>query len=235
MNKLMIFGDSILKGVTYSEEKKRYVMCDHDYVSKLADEGIITENYCKMGATVNKIEQILDRKMELMNSDTTVLFEFGGNDSDYDWQQISQNPLAEHYPKTHYNDFKSAYRKLIEKVKSTGAKIAVSNLIPIDADKYMNWISLGKNYNNIMNFLGDISMLYRWQEYYNIIVERLADEMDCPLLDVRQNFLMSHKYKTILCSDGLHPTLAGHAIIDNSVYNFIERYKNIFWRKRIVC
>ncbi len=235
MNKLMVFGDSIFKGVTYSDEKKRYIICRHDYADKLAGEGIVTENYSKMGATVNKIEEILDRKQELIDDDTTVLFEFGGNDSDYNWAEVSEAPFAEHNPKTLNNNFASMYGKLIQKVKNMGANVVVSNLIPLDADKYMEWISAGKNYDNIMKFLGDISMLYRWQEYYNFTVERIAEQNDCPILDVRHSFLVSHDYKSIICSDGLHPTPAGHNIIDNAVYDFIQKYKGILWRKRAVC
>lgn len=223
MNKLMIFGDSIFKGVTYSEERKRYIICEPTYDKKLSLEGIATENYSKMGATVNKIEQILDRKIDTIDSNTTVLFEFGGNDSDYDWQKISDDPDAEHIPNTVNSEFASTYKRLIAKVKNMGAKVVISNLIPIDPEKYMDWITSGKNYDNIMKFLGDMTMLYRWQEYYNLTVERIAEDMDCPILDVRNNFLMSHKYKKMICSDGLHPTPLGHEVIDETIYNYVKR------------
>ncbi len=222
MNKLMIFGDSIFKGVTYSEEKNRYTICDATYADKLSLEGIITENYSKMGATVGKIDQILEKKLGTIDKNTTVIFEFGGNDSDYDWQKISDDPNTEHIPHTINSEFKLMYKKLIAKVKKLGANVIISNLTPIDSEKYMEWIAKGKNYDNIMTFLGDKSMLYRWQEYYNDTVEKIAEDMDCPILDVRNEFLMSHKYKNMICSDGLHPTPYGYEIIDEAIYNYIK-------------
>lgn len=231
MNKLMIFGDSIFKGVTYSEEKKKYIICEHNYADKLATEGITTENCCKMGATVWKIEQILDRKVREIDDDTAVLFEFGGNDSDFDWKAVSDDPLGKHIPKTVNNMFASAYRSIIDKVKRMGATVVISNLVPIDADKYMQWISDGKSYDNIMTFLGDISMLYRWQEYYNLTVEKIAQETGCKMLDVRNEFLVSHQYKSLICCDGLHPTQKGHDAIDDIIYDFIIKNKDCLWQK----
>ena len=93
MNKLMIFGDSVLKGVTFSEEKKRYILCEHTYESILAEKGIVTENLCKMGATVNKINDIINKKIDTIDKNTAVLLGFGGNDSDYDWNEVSLSPL----------------------------------------------------------------------------------------------------------------------------------------------
>lgn len=231
MDKLMILGDSIFKGVTYSEDKRRYIICEHDYTEKLAQNGITIENYSKMGATVNKIEQILTRKEMFIDGNTTVLFEFGGNDSDFDWTDVANEPEARHEPNTAKDIFISSYKKLIERVRSLGASVVVSNLIPIDAEKYMQWISNGKNHDNIMKFLGDVSMLYRWQEAYNFVVERIAEETGCKLLDVRHDFLVSHDYKSLICSDGLHPTKQGHSIIDSMIYDFIITNKACLWNK----
>lgn len=231
MNKLIIFGDSIFKGVTYSEEKRRYIICEHDYDKRLENNGIATENCCKMGATIDKIEQLLARKEMLIDGDTTVLFEFGGNDSDFDWAAVANEPMAKHEPKTAKDIFVLSYKKLIERVKGLGARVVISNLVPIDAEKYMSWISNGRDRDNILRFLGDISMLYRWQEAYNFIVERIAQETDCKLLDVRHEFLVSHEYKSLICSDGLHPTADGHDIINGMIYDFIMENKNFLWHE----
>lgn len=224
MNKLMIFGDSIFKGITYSDENKKYSVYKHSFSGKLAQIGIITENYSRMGATASKISAMLDSKTGSIDSDTAVLFEFGGNDSDFDWNKVSEDPDGALSPNTSNNDFIIIYRKLIEKVRDLGANVIISNLVPIDADKYLKWITAGKSYDNIMKFLGDASILYRWQEYYSITVERIADETDCPVLDIRRNFLISHTYKSLLCSDGLHPTAAGHVLIDNTIFNYIKNH-----------
>ena len=78
MKKLMIFGDSIIKGVTYSGQS--YHLCqDHDFDS-IAAQGVTVENYARMGATIDAGLKQIDRRLAPCAEDTTVLFCFGGND-----------------------------------------------------------------------------------------------------------------------------------------------------------
>jgi hypothetical protein len=94
-------------------------------------------------------------------------------------------------------------------------------MIPIDADRYMQTISSKNSYESILSWLGDASMLYRFQEHYNRIVEKLAFEMGCPMIDLRGEFLLSHDYKTLISADGIHPTEAGHDLIEGTLKNFL--------------
>ena len=59
MKKLMIFGDSIIKGVTYNGQS--YHLCqDHDF-DTIAAQGVTVENYARMGATIDAgLKQIDD-------------------------------------------------------------------------------------------------------------------------------------------------------------------------------
>ena len=99
-------------------------------------------------------------------------------------------------------------------------------MIPIDADRYMQTISKTNSYENILAWLGDASMLYRFQEHYNRIVERLAIEVGCPMIDLRGEFLLSHDYKALISADGIHPTDAGHDLIEESLKRFLLKQEN---------
>ena len=60
INKLVLFGDSIIKGVTYSNEHKKYKLCKLDY-SLISQYDIKIENYSSMGSTIDKgLEFIID-------------------------------------------------------------------------------------------------------------------------------------------------------------------------------
>lgn len=107
----------------------------------------------------------------------------------------------------------SCYRYAVELARSKGAEVVLLPLVPIDAKKYFSWISRDKNADNILQWLGDVSMLSRWQEHYSRLVEGLAEELRCPIIDIRRDFLLSHQFETLLCSDGIHPTPAGHEMI----------------------
>jgi len=215
MKRLMIFGDSILKGVTYSGQK--YQLCQgHDF-SFLHDNGVEVENYSRMGATINTGLAVLKKKLAPCDENTTVLLSFGGNDCDYDWTQISENPDAEYEPRTPQPLFVESFRDAIRTIQNSGATVAVTSLLPIDAERYMQQITKGKNYNNILHWLGDVEHLYRWQEYYSSLACYLAWAFGCSLIDLRSEFLRSTNFCSLLSDDGIHPTQAGHDLIHKSV------------------
>ena len=107
MKKLLIFGDSIIKGVTYNGQS--YHLCQQHDFDALAAQGITVENHAKMGATIADGLKQLSRKLKPCTDDTTVLFCFGGNDCDYNWRDISDAPDAEHLPHTPQERFVDEY------------------------------------------------------------------------------------------------------------------------------
>ena len=81
MRQLIIFGDSVIKGVHHCGGK--FHLCpDHDFAS-LQAVGVEAHNYAKMGATIGTGLSILQRRLSACVPGATVLFSFGGNDCDY--------------------------------------------------------------------------------------------------------------------------------------------------------
>ena len=220
MKKLEIYGDSILRGVTYSAETERYGLFSKDRFAELAACGIETKNNSRMGATVDRGLDMLKRNLGEDAAGTVVLLEYGGNDCDYKWADVSANPDGTFLPNTPEDVYTETYREAVAYAKSRGAIPVIASLVPIDAEKYMRWITKNLNYENILRWLGDVSMLSRWQEYYSHLAERLAYEHHCPLLDLRRSFLLTHDYKSMICEDGIHPTRLGHELIDRELFAF---------------
>lgn len=220
MNKLVIFGDSILKGVIYSSEKKKYELSSDNKYEELQKYGVSVVNNCKMGATIDKGLSILEKRLTDCDDGTTVLFEYGSNDCDYDWNRISAEPESEHLPFTPESEFTEKYQTAINYAKSKGAKVVISTLIPISAQKFMNWISRGKSYDNILKWLGDVDHLARWQLHYNDIVGNIAADNGCEVLDLRHPFALKNHGGVLLCEDGIHPTQAGHNLLVNTLSKF---------------
>lgn len=223
MNKLQIFGDSIMQGVIYLEDSGKYKLRANRF-AKLKEYGIDVCNNSHMGATIEKGMSWLDKKLVTCDSDTTVLFEFGGNDCDFDWSRVSDAPDGEHYPKISPEKFTELYKNAINHAKECGAKVAIATLVPLDAEKFMGWITRGLNYDNILHWLGDISMLSRWQEYYSHLIEKIAKDTDCSLIDLRSTFLLTHRYRDCLCADGIHPTEHGYMMVEDALTNHILQY-----------
>lgn len=197
-----------MRGVAYSEEAGRYTQVQR----RLGSAEVC--NYARFGATAERTLCDMERHRADMGKGDTVVLGFGGNDCDYDWQQISSDPGGSFAPRTSAQRFVDVYRRCIAMARSTGARVFAAAIVPIDAQRYFGWITRGKNAANILGWLGDVSMLYRWQESYNELVCRTARGCGVPLVDLRTPFLLSHSFGKLLCCDGIHPTPEGHAMID---------------------
>ena len=220
MKKLDIYGDSILRGVMYCPDSGRYDLCAKNRFSSLSQYGIEVKSNCRMGATIERGFELMKRNLADGVQDTAVLIEFGGNDCDFHWADVSADPDGQFQPNTPEEQFLATYRGMISYAREKGAVPVIASLVPIDADRYMNWITRNLNYQNILHWLGDVAMLSRWQEYYSRMAERLAYETGCPLLDLRGAFLQTRSYKDLIGEDGSHPTNRGHELIDRTLTEF---------------
>lgn len=213
MKNIKIYGDSILKGVMYNESLGRYKLCSYRF-DDIEENGIAIENNCKMGATVDKGFEIIKDTLDDCDKDTVVVLEYGGNDCNFDWSAVSAEPdRTDFLPATPAERFVKTYREMIEYCRSKGATVVVSSLVPIESGRFMNFVSKGLSYDNILKWLGDVNTISRWQEYYSSLVEKLARSMNCPLLDLRSEFLLPHRLDNMICVDGIHPNADGHSLI----------------------
>lgn len=212
MKKIKIYGDSILKGVMFNEELNRYKLFGYRF-EELKDNGIEVENNCRMGATINQGFEIMKDTLEDCDKDTVVVLEYGGNDCNYNWAEVSDNPQGEFLPNTPEDTFQKTYLEMVDYARSKGATVAICNLVPIDSERFINWVSRGLNYNNIMHWMGDINRISRWQEYYSHLAEKVANIAKCPILDLRSSFLTRRTIQDMIGIDGIHPSSLGHSLI----------------------
>lgn len=220
MAKIEIFGDSILKGVMWSGEQNKYKLCRYNKFENLKERNIEVRNNSKMGATADKIVEIINARLPENSNGNTVILEFGGNDCDFIWKDISENPCGNFLPHTPLEKFVPLFHKAVSEVKKRGGIPVICTLAPIDAEKYLDFISRGLNRENILRWLGDTSMLYRYQELYSRTAEEEANKLGCRIIDLRSAFLKSQNFKNLICDDGIHPTEAGHKIICDKISEF---------------
>lgn len=214
-----ILGDSIAKGVAFDDGRNRYCIAKENLGKQLAQAfSCSVTNLSKFGSTVTDGLARFEKQKNSLKDCTVMLMNFGGNDSDFLWQEISAAPDAVHEPKTPIVVFEKSYLKLIESVRNCGIMPVLLNLVPVDHARYFSWISRERNPDNIRNWLGGTSeFIYRWHEQYNIAVQRVAQTAAVKLIDVRSAFLVRRDYCDYLSADGIHPNNAGHALIANTI------------------
>ena len=212
--KLLVFGDSILKGVQVGDDR-RYK------ISKVGFEtipGWTVNNVSRFGCTVTKALDSADQVIQRSGA-SVALMDFGGNDCDYDWRAVAANPNGTHSPRTELFDFRQAYMRLIDKERTAGIEPLLMTLPPIDSEKYLQWFctQLHINRSRVMQWLGDVSRIDEQQARYSEEVEKIAKAMGTGLIDVRSCFKEAESSKSLLCVDGIHPNVNGQSIIMNSV------------------
>jgi acyl-CoA thioesterase-1 len=218
-----IFGDSIMKGVIYDSKKDKYVYSDESFVKTFARKtGFSIDNYSKFGCTLKKGERIIERHLVRMPKYRLIALEFGGNDCDFFWPAISENPNADHLPNTPLDLFEHLYSNIIDRLSANHYQSVLFTLPPLDPQRYFNWLSRGLNADNILKWLGDVNFIYKWQESYSNKILSLAHEKKVPLIDLREAFLKKKDYKDYLCEDGIHPNEKGHYLMFGTLCEYMN-------------
>lgn len=222
LKKVVIFGDSVLKPVIINEQKRYSVSKDIDWEGIENALSIQILNRSRMGAT---IKHGLSDMQEFFAAGTdcfAAIIEYGGNDCDYYWEQVASDKTKIHPPKTSPEDFQAALYEMINIAKRNNVKPILMTLPPISAIKYYNWFaSKGLNEENLIHHLKDVEVISRHQESYNNMIAAAATRCNVEIVDVRQSFLLSKDYMSLMCEDGIHPNENGHRLI---VSAFIEHF-----------
>ncbi|MDP4152790.1 MAG: SGNH/GDSL hydrolase family protein [Bacillota bacterium] len=222
---IAVYGDSILKGVMLDPGSDHYYLAKQNNIKCIESLIPVTvQNNSKFGCTIEKGYRLLINALDSGLNCDVALLEFGGNDSDFNWAEVSNCPEDEHLPHTPLQVFEDTYYKMIKSVRDRGIIPLLMSLPPVDAEKYFTWLSKGLNKDAILKWLGDVQMIYRFQELYSSTVTRIARETGCLFVDVRSRFLDHCNFKNLLCDDGLHPNEAGHSLIRGAFVDFAASY-----------
>jgi len=215
---ICIFGDSVAKGVIFDSAKNKYRLLKESFANIVQNrQNIAISNYAKFGCTISMGNNILGKhEAQLSTFDFTIL-EFGGNDCDYDWAEISNQPFKMHLAKTPIKQFREEYIAMIERVRQNGGIPVLLTLPPIDSNRYFQWISKGLNGKNILTYLGSVDAIHTWQGLYSTAVTEIAAACKVSIIDIRSAFMEKQDYREYLCEDGIHPNSKGHLLISNAI------------------
>jgi len=218
INSVCIFGDSVAKGVVFDAVKNKYRLLKENFANIVQrQQNISIFNFARFGCTISMGSEILKRHESELNAFDYTLLEFGGNDCDYNWAEISKDPLGQHVCNTPIALFREKYMELIDRVLQNGGRPVLLNLPPIDPKRYFKWASRGLDKKNILAFLGEVDAIFKWQEMYSTTIEELAAKEKIPMIDIRSGFMSKKNFSAYLCADGIHPNEKGHLLISRAI------------------
>ncbi|MCL2081448.1 MAG: SGNH/GDSL hydrolase family protein [Oscillospiraceae bacterium] len=223
IRKVEVFGDSILKGIQVNPLNKRYHVDNNIGVEMLNEKfSLNIINRSKFGCTVTKCKTLLDKFLSEKQDCAVILMDFGGNDCDFNWKAISENPGAEHEPNTPINIFTKTYTEIVEKIRGHGIRPVITNLPPLEPQRYFDWFSKGLNKENILRWMEGVNAIYRYQELYSRAAEEIARSAGALLVDLRGRFLRERYLGRFLCEDGIHPNTEGQRLITQEFMGFCD-------------
>lgn len=216
MNKpqrVIIWGDSVAKGVIYEEARARYTLLRASAAAIVAERlGIEILNRAHLGQTIEGGLEQMEKDLGRGVTAEYAVVEFGGNDSDYDWAGISRAPTETHVSKTPPERFEQRLREAVARLTRAGITPVLCSLPPIVSQRYFEFVSRGNDAEHILNWLGSIDRIGAYHAIYSDINTRVAHECGLPLLDVRAAFSGADR-NALFCIDGIHPNAAGQALI----------------------
>ncbi|MBE6990199.1 MAG: SGNH/GDSL hydrolase family protein [Ruminococcaceae bacterium] len=205
-----IYGDSLMKA-TMPDQAFRY----HFHLDELRDRyrsaDFALTNRAKMGATVSKGRALVAHDVGRGLDARYALVAYGGNDSDFDWAAVAAEPEREHKPRTELSAFRRLLGETVDALTGAGVQPVLMTLPPIDAERYLGFICReGLSRSRILQWLGDVQRIYRYQEAYSETVAGFAAQRRLPLIDVRRPFLLDRQLPRLIAADGIHLTMPGY-------------------------
>ncbi len=224
--RITIFGDSIGKGVS-TDNGKIEVIKDNAVELFEKTHSVKVDNRSVFGQSLQRIMQrgVIDKYVESLSpsENNVAVLELGGNDSDFNWRAVSQNPEFNHLPKTPIDEFSRLYAGAIDKLEKAGARVVVCTIVPIDSKRFFdNFISRQADKNRVLEFFkGDYNTIHRHQEMFNNEIIKNAYQKGCKIIDLRKKFLDTNVFDDLMCLDGIHPNENGHAEIYSAISDFL--------------
>lgn len=213
--KIRIFGDSILKGIQLDTKDYRYVVKDNIDIRGICEErGLEEKNISKFGCTVLKADKMIDRILSKDDNFDYMLMDFGGNDCDFNWAEISNNPNKDHLPNCPLSVFTETYKNLITKIRDHGIIPIITSLPPVVSHLYFDWFCRpGLEKDNVLKWLGTVDEIGNFQQGYSKMVKEIAESEKVNFIDIRKPFESIVKLDDFFCLDGIHPNSKGQQLI----------------------
>ncbi len=223
--KLVVFGDSILKGViTIPDSKSLFDVTQNDSLSlaqkKLGfelDNRSIYGNITSKGLV--KLQKYFEKSSsgELEAADFCVI-EFGSNDCDYDWGTLVQKVSLEQYLEN--------LNQMVALCRQNKVTPLMMGLIPYVCDDWFKTIIKGHDEAAILEFLGGTAeTLGKNQLVYKNAQKDFVEKNKVQFFDPWELFA---DHPELMCYDGIHPNEKGYAVLSEGWVKFLSAVKAEF-------
>ena len=233
--KLVVFGDSILKGViTIPNSGKLFDTTENDSLSLAQKElGFELDNRSIYGNITSKGLIKLQKFLEKGETADFCIIEFGSNDCDYDWNVFPEGSPAPDFStiqsKVPFNDYLSNLTQMVELCRAHQITPIIMNLIPYICDRWFKTIAKAHNQAAMLEFLaGTPDTLGQNQLKYQNALMDFAKTSNVQTIDVWNLFTNTPNSAKLMCDDGIHPNEEGYKLLSKLWIERIPQLKREF-------
>ncbi|WP_419880474.1 SGNH/GDSL hydrolase family protein [Peribacillus sp. B-H-3] len=223
--KILCFGDSLTRGVTYLNGRLRILKNNYPKIlQELILKNSKDENEDQI-TVINKgvFNDNSDSLMKRFERDVIgerpdyVIIEIGGNDCDFAWADVAKDPDGEHQAVVPLDRYLGNLKSMVMNIKSEGMTPILSTLPPLDPVRYYKRIT--ENFSSIVsNCICKAGGIEHQHSIYNRALKKIAEELDVFMIDVRSAIKYAGDLKDLISDDGIHLTQKGYEIFAEEVY-----------------
>ena len=233
--KLVIFGDSILKGViTIPNSGKLFDTTENDSLTLAQKElGFELDNRSIYGNITSKGLVKLQKFLEKGETADFCIIEFGSNDCDYDWNVFPEGSSAPDFatiqPKVPFNDYLSNLTQMVTLCRAQKITPVIMNLIPYICDRWFKTIAKAHNEAAMLDFLaGTPDTLGQNQLAYQNALMNFAASNNIQTIDAWNLFSNTENSAKLMCDDGIHPNEDGYKLLSKLWIERLPQLKREF-------
>ncbi|MBS2967622.1 SGNH/GDSL hydrolase family protein [Metabacillus sp. KIGAM252] len=219
--KIICFGDSLTRGITLDKGRLRITKKNYpNYLKEFLNRNITVIN---KGVFNDNSDLLLKRlkKDVLEENPDFVIIGIGGNDCNFDWNEVAEHPDSEHQAIVPADRYIANVRTMTERMKEAGITPIVMTLPPLDPVRYYQF--LFKQYgSSIGHWISLKGGMEHWHGMYNDRLMNLADEMQVGKADVRTALRQAGSLQDLISDDGIHLTSAGYRVVGREISCFFN-------------
>lgn len=229
--KIICFGDSLTRGVSFVKGRLRIVKENYPtYLQELFSSNNQSECTVMNKGVFNENSDLLLSRLDkdvIAEKPDYVIIGIGGNDCNFKWDEVALNPNQEHQAIVPIERYIENVKQMIVKLKESNITPVVMTLPPLDPIRYYKMIS-DKYGHSISHWISLQGGIEHWHGLYNRYLNKLIEEIDALKIDVRTSIKNSGDLFELISDDGIHLTDKGYKTVSTEIFKSLSQRQFVF-------
>ncbi|MEQ2465487.1 SGNH/GDSL hydrolase family protein [Niallia sp. HCP3S3_B10] len=224
--KIICFGDSLTRGVSFVKGRVRIIKDNYPAIlEKLFSVRNPEDTIILNKGVFNDNSDLLMKRLEkdvLSEEPNYVLLNVGGNDCNFKWQEVAENPDSNHDPIVPINQYIENIGNMVAKMKQSNITPILLTLPPLDPVRYYKFIA-DRYGTTISHWISCCGGIEHWHSLYNFHLNNLIEQLNLPSIDVRTALIKAGNIADFISDDGIHLNSAGYKKMSDVIFEEMLR------------